>query len=128
LYNKFTVKGVKIMKKRMLTSTFVGLIIGSILAVCVTPVRSAEHEHDSGLSCSVTVPDPEPANLASLAKITAEDAKVKALTGQPDGTTVIEVELENEDGCLVYGVELSDGSEVTIDAGNGEVLQVEPAD
>ncbi len=114
------------MKKSVLLSTFAGLIIGSMLAVSATPVRSAEH--DSGLGCSVTVPDPEPRNLATLAKITAEDAKVKALTGQPNGTKITEVELENEDGCLVYGVELSDGSEVTIDAGNGEVLQVEPAD
>jgi len=115
------------MKKRVLIPTVVGLVIGSMLAVFVT-ARDTEHGRDSGLSCSVTVPDPEPTNLASLAKITAEEAKVKALTGQPDGTTVIEVELENEDGCLVYGVELSNGSEVTIDAGNGKVLQVEPAD
>ncbi len=128
MYNKLTVKGVKTMKKRVSLSMFVVLIIGNILAVCITPVRGAEREHNSGLSCSVAVPDPEPANLASLAKITAKDAKVKALAGQPDGTTVTEVELENEDGCLIYGVELSDGSEVMIDAGNGEVLQVELAD
>ena len=116
------------MKKRVLIPTVVVLVIGTMSAVSVTLARDTEHERDSGLSCSVTVPDPEPTNLASLAKITAEEAKVKALTGQPDGTTVIEVELENEDGCLVYGVELSNGSEVTIDAGNGKVLQVEPAD
>jgi uncharacterized membrane protein YkoI len=116
------------MKKQELILTFAGLIIGSMLAMHVTPVYSAEHEHNSRLSCSVTVPNPEPANLASLAKITAKDAKAKALIGQPDGTKVTEIELENEDGCLVYGVELSDGSEVTIDAGNGKVLQVEPAD
>ena len=115
------------MKKRVLIPTVVGLVIGSMLAAFVT-ARDTEHGRDSGLSCSVTVPDPEPTNLASLAKITAGEAKVKALTAQPDGTTVIEVELENEDGCLVYGVELSNGSEVTIDAGNGKVLQVEPDD
>jgi len=116
------------MKKRVLIPTVVGLVIGTMLAVSVTLARDTEHERDPGLSCSVTVPDPAPTNLASLAKITAEEAKVKALTGQQDATTVIEVELENEDGCLVYGVELSNGSEVTIDAGNGKVLQVEPAD
>ena len=116
------------MKKRVLSLTVLGLVIGTMLAVSVTLARGTEHERDSGLSCSVTVPDPEPTNLASLAKITAEEAKVKALTGQPDGTTVIEVELENENSCLVYGVELSNGSEVTIDAGNGKVLQVETAD
>jgi len=116
------------MKKRVLIPTVVVLVIGTMSAVSVTLARDTEHERDSGLSCSVTVPDPEPTNLASLAKITANEAKVKALTSQQDGTTVIEVELENEDGCLVYGVELSNGSEVTIDAGNGKVLQVEPAD
>ncbi len=113
------------MKKQVLISMFAGLIIGSMLAVSVIPVNGAEHEHDSGLSCSVTVADPEPEYLASLAKISAEDAKTKALTGKPDGTTVVEIELENEDGCLVYGVELSNGLEVTIDAGNGEALLVE---
>jgi len=116
------------MSKQVLISTLVGLIIGSISVVCITSGLRAEHEHDSKLSCSIHMPDPEPKNLASLAKITAEDAKLKALAGQPDGTKVTEVELENEHGCLVYGVELSDGSEVTVDAGNGEVLQVEPAD
>ena len=116
------------MKKRVLIPTVVGLVIGAMLAVSATLARDTEHERDSGLSCSVTVPDPEPTNLASLAKITAEEAKIKALTGQQDGTTVIEVELENEDSCLIYEVSLSNGFEVNIDAGNGKVLQVEPDD
>ena len=116
------------MKKRVLIPTVVGLVIGTMLAVSVTLARDTEHERDSGLSCSVTVPDPEPTDLASLAKITPEEAKVKALTGQPDGTIVIEVELENEYRCLIYEVSLSNGFEVSIDAGNGKVLQVEPAD
>ena len=116
------------MKKRVLIPTVLVLVIGTMLAVSVTLARDTEHERDSGLSCSVTVPDPEPTNLASLAKITPKQAKVKALTGQQDGTTVIEVELENEVSCLIYEVTLSNGIEVSIDAGNGKVLQVEPAD
>src|SRR3990172_4203678 len=118
----------KIMKWQVLSPTVVGLVIGTMFVMFVTLSRDTEHERNPRLSCSVTVPDPEPTNLASLAKITAEEAEVEALTGEPDGTTVIEVELENEDGCLVYGVELSNGFEVNIDAGNGKVLQVEPDD
>ena len=113
------------MKRLVLIPTVVVLVIGTMSALFVTLSRDTEHERDPRLSCSVTVPDPESTNLASLAKVTPEEAKVKALNGQQDGTTVVEVELENEHGCLVYGVELSNGFEVTIDAGNGKVLQVE---
>ena len=35
-------------------------------------------------------------------------------------------ELDNENGCLVYSVELRNGGEVLVDAGNGTVLRKEP--
>jgi uncharacterized membrane protein YkoI len=86
------------------------------------------NDQDPQLACSIAVPDPEPSNLASLATILPEDATVKALAGQPAGTTVLLTELGNENGCLVYEVELSNHLEVKVDAGNGAVLHVEAGD
>ncbi len=71
--------------------------------------------------CSIKVPEPEPADLASLAKITPDQAKAAAQAARP-GFQVKQVELENENGCLVYDVEFVDGWEIKIDAGNGKVL------
>lgn len=63
----------------------------------------------------------ESAALAGLATITPEQAKAAALQANP-GTTVVKVELDNENGALVYGVELSNGVDVKVDAGNAAVL------
>jgi|GEM_PF-4284132 len=76
------------------------------------------------LECSVQVPDPEPADLTSLAKISADQARDVALGLYP-GEEVVEVELDNEDGCLVFGIEFAGGHEVKVDAGNGKVLYEE---
>jgi len=59
--------------------------------------------------------------LAGLATITPEQAKDAALAANP-GATVIKVELDNENGALVYSVELDNGADVKVDAGNGTVL------
>ncbi len=40
----------------------------------------------------------------------------------------MESELENENGCLVYGFELSNGLDVKVDAGTGEVVHTESDD
>lgn len=69
----------------------------------------------------------ESANLQSSAKITPEQAKSAALA-QVAGT-VKNVQLENEEGNVVYAVEIqiADGGirEVNVDAGNGQVLPAE---
>jgi uncharacterized membrane protein YkoI len=59
--------------------------------------------------------------LASMATMTVDQAKAAALAANP-GTTVIKAELDNENGVLVYSVELSSGSDVKVDAGNGTIL------
>ena len=41
------------------------------------------------------------------------------------GSQAREVELKNENGCLVYAVSLSNGLEVKVDAGNGQLLSTE---
>jgi hypothetical protein len=78
-------------------------------------------------SCSIKVPKPEPTNLSALAKITADQAMAAARAAYP-GSRVHRVELENDNGCLVYGVSLSNGLEVKVDAGTGVVLHQEQED
>lgn len=70
------------------------------------------------------------AALAGLAKITPEQAKVAALVAFPG--TAGQIELENEDGNVVFGVETTAASgapmDVKVDAGNGTVLAQEADD
>jgi uncharacterized membrane protein YkoI len=63
----------------------------------------------------------ETATLQSQATISAADAEAAALAANPD-TTVVKTELDNENGVLVYSVELSTGADVKVDAGNGSIL------
>ena len=63
----------------------------------------------------------EAAAMVSQAKITADQANAAALAANP-GTTVVKTDLGDENGSLVYGVELSNGSEVKVDAGNAKIL------
>lgn len=82
----------------------------------------ALHNTDSLQSvCTVQVPEPEPANLAALAGVTMAQAESIALATFP-GTRVLASELENENGCLVYGFALDDGTDAKIDAGDGTFL------
>lgn len=102
-----------------------------------TPADGAQEERqDPRYDSSITVPAgadteneaDEAASLAGLATITADQARDSALAKFP-GATVKKVELENENGALVYGVELVDasgkGQDVKVDAGNGSVLHVD---
>jgi uncharacterized membrane protein YkoI len=66
----------------------------------------------------------EAAALQDQATVSAADAEAAALAANP-GTTVIKTELDNENGALVYSVELSNGSDVKVDAGNGTVLYMD---
>ena len=67
----------------------------------------------------------ETKSLQSLAKITLEQAKQAA--EEAVGGTASSVELEVEDGSLVYEVEIGQ-TEAIVDAGNGEVLYTESED
>lgn len=63
----------------------------------------------------------EAAALAGKASISIDEAKAAALSANP-GATVVKAELDDENGSLVYSVELSNGSDVKVDAGNSAVL------
>ena len=68
----------------------------------------------------------EAAALASQAKITADQAKAAALAQFP-GATAGRIELDNENGTVVYSVKLTDSAgkrqDVKVDASTGKVLQ-----
>jgi uncharacterized membrane protein YkoI len=73
--------------------------------------------------------DQEAQALQNLAKITPEQDKSAALT-KVNGT-VVKVSLENENGYLVYSVEVKTASgisDVKVDAGNGKVLHIDKGD
>jgi hypothetical protein len=98
------------------------------------PPPARELDESPGKPSSVTVPPSQAATeadegtaLQGLAKITADQAKAAALAAAPGNAT--KVELENEDGNLVYKVEVvgADGkqTDLEIDAGNASVLSKE---
>lgn len=72
----------------------------------------------------------ESAALAGLATVTADEATAAALQAVPG--TAGAAQLENENGYVVYGVEITqaDGTtvDVKIDAGNGTVLAQDTGD
>jgi uncharacterized membrane protein YkoI len=68
----------------------------------------------------------EAAALTKLATVTADQASRAAIATVPG--TVIKVELDNENGSVVYSVEIRTDAgvvEVKVDAGNGKVLAQE---
>lgn len=69
----------------------------------------------------------EAAALQKMAHITAAQAKAAAESAHP-GATAVKVDLDNENGVVVYSVELSNGLDVKVDAGNGKILHTEPPD
>ena len=87
-------------------------------------------QQDPQLNGSVTVPETksgddnaEAAVLQAAAKITPEQAKQAALAALPG--TVNLVELDNENGSVVYSVEITANgatTDVKVDAGNAKVL------
>jgi uncharacterized membrane protein YkoI len=65
--------------------------------------------------------------LVQLAKVNSTQAKESALS-KVTGGTVTGISLENENGNLVYSVQITKGSinyDVKIDAGNGNILFIE---
>jgi uncharacterized membrane protein YkoI len=65
--------------------------------------------------------------LEPKATISSDEAKAIVEAANP-GAIVIKTELDNENGVLVYSVELSNGTEVKVDAGTGNVLYTEGDD
>ncbi len=86
--------------------------------------QNDQNDQQPAYQGSIQVPQPEPTDLSGLAKISADQAKNAALKDNA-GATVTGVELGNENGSLVYSVQLANGMDVKVDAGNGAVLASE---
>ena len=82
-------------------------------------VEDEEQEQEESEEDEELEEQQEAARLQPLAKITAEQAREAALKVQSGEVT--ELELEAENGSLVYEVTIGE-TEVFVDAGNGEVL------
>jgi uncharacterized membrane protein YkoI len=103
------------------------LALAMILAWQSLAAADRDASQRPGDTCSIKVPEPEPKDLSSLANIKANSALAAVLATNP-GTTATKVELENENGCLVYSIRLNNGLDVKVDAGKGVVLKTQPAD
>jgi len=119
----------------------IGVAIVALVTVLISGATlfAARGTSNNGQNVESNVQDPSyigsisaPANagsqtLASLAKITASDAE-KAVLAQFPGATVLKTELDDENGVLVYSVELQTASgikDVKVDAGTAQILYVD---
>ncbi len=111
---------------------YLHLSLAAFVAVLLlSPTAFAQDHHDDDDDdIHGTIPAERGADLAALAKITPAQARMTALKAYP-GADIDEVELEVENGFLVYEVELKANGEeleLVIDAGDGSVLLTERED
>ncbi len=107
------------------------VIVRRQLKCCREPKQENDDEQDPSYTGTIRIDDSvemsedqEAATLQSLATITQDQAEQAALASAP-GASVTEVELDNENGWVVYSVTLDNGTEVKVDAGDGQVLATE---
>src|SRR3989337_671847 len=111
----------------------VGLLVGNLGAgfflsqrpLSVNAAPPPQEGNDTDEAGDVEDDDGDEANVPpDQTGITADEARAAAEAANP-GTKALEVELENENGTLVYEVELDNGLEVILDAANGNILGTE---
>ncbi|AEA46192.1 PepSY domain-containing protein [Archaeoglobus veneficus] len=112
--------------------------IGAVGAASTTSVQTADVQNDvqePGYIASIKAPQmngdeaQEAKALESYAKITPKDAENAALAKVPG--KVVKVSLDNENGYVVYSVEISTNAgvkDVKVDAGTGQVLHIDSGD
>lgn len=102
-----------------------GLLAGLFAASGAVMARDGGNEVANG---TITVKGYAESDYPTLATVTAEQAVQKALDAVPGN--VLKTELEDENGFLVYGIEVVSPDrkvmEVKVDAGSGEVLAIGP--
>ncbi len=89
-------------------------------------VQNGPEAEDPGTETAdgAETPDNEAADAAALvgkATVTVNQAKATALAANPN-TTVVKAELGDENGTIVYSVELSNGTDVKVDANSGAIV------
>lgn len=103
------------------------MIVGvALMALLVLP-GVAVLTVQAGQMGSIQVKNADEASLPEMAKISLNEAVKAALQAVPG--KALRAELENEDGYLVYGVEVASAdrqvTDVKVDAGNGKILKTE---
>lgn len=108
------------MKKAGIVS---GVAVAAVLAIGGIAV-SAQHTRLEG---SIALKGHDEVQYGEMAKVSLDEAVKSALQSVPG--KVLKVELEDEDGYLVYGVEIAKAdrkiADVKIDAGNGKLLKID---
>ena len=114
------------------TKTLVVLTLVSVLGAGVAVASGKTNAYnlpDEVKSSSVQVkqgtPD-DPASLMKLARVSQQQAEAAALKVQPG--QVLKAKLDNEDGYLVWQIDIQHGKRATefaVDAGNGKVVAAE---
>jgi hypothetical protein len=104
----------------------ISTIIGSIVLttfIAIGGVFAQQAKHTG----SIQVNNDNEAEYASMATISLDSAIQTALNQVPG--KVLKAEIENENGYLVYGVEIVKAdkqiADVKVDAGNGKILKVD---
>ena len=103
--------------------------IGAVIAVLPPVILKAEDPKEKAIHGTIQLPNEgkQEAAQASLAKLTVQQA-IDAAVSRQSGT-VLRVELQNEDGFLVYNVELASADkkvhEIKVDAGDGSILRID---
>lgn len=107
-----------------------GAATGGTSPPATTSVAGATPSYTSSITTPDTAGEQDAANeasaLAKLATITPDQASASAQAAVPG--TVMRVELDNENGSVVYSVEIQTAAgviDVKVDAGNGKVLAQE---
>ena len=106
--------------------------IGAVIAVLPPVILKAEDPKETPIQGAIRLPNEEnrEAVQADSASITAEQAVATAKSSpQGSGGKLLRVELQNEDGFLVYNVELVSPDkkvcEIKVDAGANTILRVD---
>ncbi len=114
------------MKTKWIAVIGTGIIATSLVVTGASFAKTddAEKEIRNG---TIPIPRTTEADYPGMAKISFDQAIQKALAAVKG--KVLEAELEEEDGFLVYEVEIvgqnRSVTEVMVDAGNGEILAME---
>ena len=105
-------------------------IIGSgilVIGLAVAGASFAESDDDEVRGGTIRIVNQAEAYFPTLAKITHDQAAQKALDAVQGN--VLKTELEDENGFLVYGIEVVAADkaivDVKVDAGSGKVLAME---
>lgn len=105
--------------------------VTAALITTTLALRAADPANETPIRGTIALPNQgeQRARYAGMAKISLQQAIDAALSRQSG--KLVKAELQNEDGFLVYNVEVvtpdNKRYEVKVDAGNGSVLRVDGA-